>query len=73
MHNLNFTMDWAEKQKNSALLQELCSQEERLKALRNKNLPTVPFALGEELQLNPFLLARNVEEFKEIRMARNLF
>ncbi len=34
---------------------------------------TVPLVLGQEFLTNPFLLARDVEEFREIRERRNTF
>lgn len=41
--------------------------------LRSANKPTVPLKLETELQLNPFLLSENVDEFQKIRQIRNSF
>lgn len=41
--------------------------------LRRAGQPTVPLNLDTELQLNPFLLSENVEEFQKIRQIRNSF
>ena len=45
----------------------------RAKNLRMQGLPTVPLILAEECKTNPFLLAQSVEEFSQLRRARNVF
>lgn len=47
--------------------------EKQLVVLRNAKQPSVPLSLSEELKCNPFLIARGVEEFTEIRKLRNGF
>lgn len=46
---------------------------EETKALRYKNVPTVPFLLGQEKLTNPFFLAKNEKEFAALRTLRNDF
>lgn len=41
--------------------------------LRRDHLPTLPVTLGEERRINPFLLARNVDEFAELRRLKDMF
>jgi hydroxyacylglutathione hydrolase len=41
--------------------------------LRAAGQPTVPFSLQQELELNPFLRARTLQEFTSLREARNYF
>lgn len=45
----------------------------KIKELRSKNIRTVPFLLKDELDTNPFLLAKNLESFSKTRMAKNKF
>jgi hydroxyacylglutathione hydrolase len=45
----------------------------RVSALRAAGIPTVPLSLAEELATNPFLRARDINEFARIRGARNVF
>jgi len=40
---------------------------------REKNIPTVPSTLELELKINPFLLARSVEEFTQLRLLKDNF
>ncbi len=42
-------------------------------SLREKQIATVPYLLGEDKQTNPFLLAANVEEFAERRTLKDNF
>jgi hydroxyacylglutathione hydrolase len=44
-----------------------------VKAARSAGLPTVPLTLAEEMATNPFLRAKDLREFAEIRDARNFF
>jgi hydroxyacylglutathione hydrolase len=46
---------------------------EKVRALRSASKPTVPFSLQQELELNPFLLAKTFESFRDLREARNVF
>lgn len=46
---------------------------EELLLKRKKRLPTVPLNLNHELNFNPFLLSRTVDEFTELRALRNNF
>ncbi len=71
--NLEFSMAWAKKQQNQNLLKKLVEAHQEITALREKNQPTIPFLLGKDKMLNPFLLAQTPEEFKELRSARNNF
>jgi hydroxyacylglutathione hydrolase len=43
------------------------------KAKREKNQSTVPTFLGDEKKYNPFLKAKSFEEFKEIRLKKDIF
>ena len=52
---------------------ELSSYESQLVAVRAKQHPSVPLDLAKELKNNPFLLAKNVDEFADIRSRRNKF
>lgn len=56
-------------QKN--LLPEKLKAEELL--AESQKLPTIPFSLGKEKELNPFLRVKTVEEFKNLRVLRNHF
>lgn len=38
-----------------------------------EQIPTIPFSLGKEKQVNPFLKTKTVEEFKNLRILRNSF
>lgn len=42
-------------------------------ALREAGRPTVPTTIAQELDTNPFLLAASVEEFAELRKAKDQF
>lgn len=52
---------------------ELREYEEDLLKKRSQDLPSVPLHLKKEMGCNPFLLARNVSEFREVREKRNKF
>ncbi len=41
--------------------------------LRAHDLPTLPSTIGKEKEINLFLQADTVEEFKELRNARDQF
>lgn len=41
--------------------------------LRDEHRPSLPTTLGLERQINPFLQAKNVEEFKALRIAKDHF
>ena len=43
----------------------------KIQETRQKLQPTVPLLLSEEWTTNPFLLAKNLEEFSELRAKRN--
>ena len=44
-----------------------------IRALRAKGKPTVPSLLSDELATNPFLLAKDVQEFARLRAAKDVF
>jgi len=46
---------------------------EKVRALRQNHQATVPFQLKQELELNPFLKAKNEDEFVALREERNSF
>lgn len=46
---------------------------EKVRALRAKGMATVPFQLKQELELNPFLQAKDLPSFTALREARNYF
>ncbi|MDI2112351.1 hydroxyacylglutathione hydrolase [Commensalibacter nepenthis] len=46
---------------------------EKVKQLRSQYLPTLPISLLEEKKTNPFLLAKNVDEFTMFRKAKDHF
>ncbi len=73
LKNISFALAQAKKMKNEHLIKLLDEQLDDIKNQRSKSLPTVPFSLDKDKNYNPFLIAKNVEEFKEIRMARDLF
>jgi hydroxyacylglutathione hydrolase len=50
---------------------ELSAYEQLLIQKRNANLPSVPLNLGVEKEVNPFLLAENIEQFTFIRDLKN--
>ncbi|RZK01342.1 MAG: hydroxyacylglutathione hydrolase, partial [Flavobacterium sp.] len=45
----------------------------RVKDLRHQGQYTVPFPLRQELELNPFLRAKSLDEFAHLRSLRNKF
>ena len=45
----------------------------RIRETRKRHQPTVPLLLSEEFATNPFLLAKNLHDFSEIRSKRNSF
>jgi hydroxyacylglutathione hydrolase len=51
----------------------LASFGQKVRGLRARNQPTVPFKLQQELDLNPFLRAPNFESFRNLREKRNHF
>jgi hydroxyacylglutathione hydrolase len=53
--------------------QALKDRIEQIRDLRAKNLPTVPTNLGLERATNPFLRARNAENFARIRQLKDHF
>ena len=65
LSNLNFALSLAPGDEN------LRSKKDEIESLRKKQTPTLPASLGEEKQLNPFLTARNVEEFTERRRKKD--
>ncbi len=68
--NSEFTL--AHSQSETHRKEVLRRAEEVAEALRNNQLP-MPTTLGWELENNLFLLAKNFEEFRELRMARDHF
>ncbi|CAI3924641.1 Glyoxylase or a related metal-dependent hydrolase [Commensalibacter communis] len=46
---------------------------EQVKKLRSQYLPTLPISLLDEKRTNPFLLAKNVDEFTAFRKAKDHF
>lgn len=52
---------------------ELQKRVKEVKKLRQKGMPTIPTSIGEEKLTNPFLRARNVEEFTKIRKVKDSF
>lgn len=60
---------------NSPLLggsQELEIYENQLRSRRQLNLPSVPLKLSLEVQVNPFLLAKDITQFAHLRDLRDL-
>ena len=53
--------------------QALAAQAQRVEQHRAKGLPTVPMRLGDERRANPFLLARDLEEFTRLRSWKDGF
>lgn len=53
--------------------QDLITRAEEIKNLRNKKQPTIPTALAQEKKTNVFLMAKNAEEFKELRKLKDNF
>lgn len=43
------------------------------RAKRAKNLPTSPTMLGDEKQFNPFLMAKDLAQFRDYRLRKNEF
>ena len=46
---------------------------EEVKALRARNLPSLPVALGVERKTNPFLMTTDIEQFAALRRAKDSF
>ncbi len=53
--------------------EDLNNYSENLKSIRKKNQASVPLTLATELKANPFLRAKNLEEFTQFRTLRNNF
>lgn len=53
--------------------QPLKNRIEEVKKMRGQHLPTLPVLLSEEKRTNPFLLAQNVGEFTDFRIAKDHF
>jgi hydroxyacylglutathione hydrolase len=53
--------------------QKISSRLENAKKMRVDGRFTVPLKLSEELETNPFLLAKNLDEFTQFREQRNIF
>ena len=51
----------------------LQNRAEIIRALRDQGKPTVPSTLGAELATNPFLLAKDAQEFARLRAAKDAF
>ena len=52
---------------------DLKTRMQKIITLRKNQKSTVPFFLSEELKTNPFLRARKVEDFAELRKKRDMF
>ncbi|MDY3902600.1 hydroxyacylglutathione hydrolase C-terminal domain-containing protein, partial [Peptoniphilus sp.] len=52
---------------------DLEKEYERVKKLREENKITLPSTIGKEKKINPFLLARNLEEFIIFRNKKDNF
>ena len=65
----NSQFAFQERPKNSALKNRCLVVQE----LRKQGKATVPFLLSEELDTNPFLMAKSLKEFKTLRQKRDLF
>ena len=53
--------------------QDLKAHMKQVREKRQKNEPTVPFFLSEELKTNPFLRADTLDEFTHLRKKRDIF
>jgi hydroxyacylglutathione hydrolase len=53
--------------------QALQARAAQVKALRAAGRPTIPSLLSEELAANPFLLAKDVDSFAQLRAAKDRF
>jgi hydroxyacylglutathione hydrolase len=51
----------------------LLARAQEITRLRDSNVPTVPTTVQLELDTNPFLMAATVEEFAELRKAKDSF
>lgn len=51
--------------------EDLILYENELLSKRELNIPSVPLKLGIEIKVNPFLLAKDVEQFRYLRELRN--
>ena len=70
--------EYSEKNAQFALLLDpknevLKARALKIKTLRKKGQPTVPFLFLEDLETNPFLLAKTLEKFAQIRKLRDNF
>ena len=53
--------------------QALATQAQQVEQRRAKGVPTVPVRLGDERRANPFLMARDLEEFTRLRSWKDGF
>ena len=53
--------------------ESLKNRAEVIRTLRDQGKPTVPSTIGAEKATNPFLIAQNVQEFTQLRAAKDAF
>lgn len=71
--NILFALHKAQTENNTQWLERLQIENNKISALRKNKQPTVPFLLKDDIENNPFLRARTVDQFKTLRIERNLF
>ncbi|TDQ57146.1 hydroxyacylglutathione hydrolase [Mesocricetibacter intestinalis] len=71
LSNLGF----AESLSDPAIVRQEVLQQRftEVRALRAENLPSLPTSLGLEMQINPFLRAKDIKEFTRLRQAKDNF
>lgn len=52
---------------------EFLEYQEQVDILRNQGLPTLPTTIGQEMKINPFMQANDVNEFTALRQQRDNF
>jgi hydroxyacylglutathione hydrolase len=73
LQNGYFALKMAQDAKNTELIEKLSIKLASVEALLAAEKPTVPSLLGEEKALNPFLTARDLEEFTRFRHLKDEF
>lgn len=66
LSNLKFTKKY---RPNDAVEEEY----ERVKKLRDEDKNTLPTTIGKEKEINPFMRAKDLDEFTELRLAKDKF
>jgi hydroxyacylglutathione hydrolase len=71
--NLRFCQSLKDPYSNILSKQDLAAYADQLKSVRSNQKPSVPLHLNIEKKINPFLVSKTVEDFRNLRQLRNHF